>query len=135
MSNHFRLESDFNMKYLLFFIIAFRITQALGKPDGFHAYAAMGITYTPSSLRAGFHDWELGILNQVFGFDKIFDINKNSYSGFGFVVTHAGQPGVFASMGWHGDLWFIPMRSELAAYMDFHGNSYATGLIGLSYGF
>ena len=123
------------MKYLLFFFISFNVVHASAKRDGFNAYAAMGITYTPSSFRVGYNDWEIGMLNQVYGFDKIFDINQNFYSTFGIVATHAGQPGVFASMGWKVDLWFIPLRSELAAYMDFRGNSFATGLIGLCYGF
>lgn len=123
------------MKYFLFLFSFFVITQAFAKRDGVNAYVAMGITYTPSSFRIGYKDWEFGLLNQVIGFDKIFDIDKNFYSNLGFVYTSAKQPGVFTSMGWKTNLWIIPFRSELAAYMDFAGNGYASGLIGVSYGF
>ena len=111
------------------------ITQASAKPDSVHAYVAMGITYTPKSFRIGYKDWEVGMLNQAIGFDKIFDIDSNFYSNLGFVYAPSGQPGVFTSMGWKAKLWIIPFRSELAAYMDFAGNGYASGLIGVTYGF
>ncbi|MBK9324330.1 MAG: hypothetical protein IPM97_15505 [Bdellovibrionaceae bacterium] len=123
------------MKYFLFLVTTLLITQASAKRDGVHAYVAMGITYTPSSFRVGYMDWEFGMLNRVFGFDKIFDIDNNFYSNLGFVYTPGRQPGVFTSMGWKAKLWVIPFRSELAAYMDFTGNGYASGLIGVSYGF
>jgi hypothetical protein len=123
------------MKYFLFLMTTLIALQSPAKRDGFTAYVAMGITYTPSSFRIGYKDWELGMLNQAFGINKIFDINDSFYSSLGVVNTPPGQPGAFSAMGWRTHLWFIPIRMELAAYMDFRGTGYASGLIGVSYGF
>lgn len=101
--------------------------------EAFHAYAAFGINYTPSSFRVGSGDWEAGMLNGVYGFDKIFDFGSRYYSSFGFVYT--GDPGFYSAMGLKFKLWFIPMRCELSAYMDTKASGFASGLIGFTYGF
>ncbi len=107
---------------------------AEAKRDGFHAYAAYGINYSPASFRLGYEDWEVGLLNRVPGFNKIFDVGSKNYSSFGLVITDSSI-GTFSAIGTKFNLWFIPMRAELSAYFDAKSTGFASGLIGLTYGF
>lgn len=121
------------MRLILFFIFLLNINLAQAKRDGFHAYAAYGINYSPASFRLGYQDWEAGLLNRVLGFNKIFDVGSSYYTSFGFVLTDSA--GVYSGVGAKFNLWFIPMRAELSAYFTGQSTGFASGLIGVTYGF
>lgn len=101
--------------------------------ESIHGYAAVGINYSFSSFRLGSGDWELGLLNQAIGFDKVFDFGSNYYTSFGLVYT--GGVGLYGGVGFTYRLWFLPIRGELSGYMDSRASSYASGLLGVTYGF
>jgi len=106
---------------------------ATASQRGVHGYAALGVNYSPGSFRLGYEDWEAGMLNRAYGFDKIFDFGTRYYSSFGFVYT--GDVGVYSGMGVKFDLWFIPMRCEISGYIDSKASGYASALVGVTYGF
>jgi hypothetical protein len=117
---------------ILFCIIIF-LSSVHSHARDFHAFAGLGTTLAPSTLRFGYGDWEGGMINQSFGFNKIFDFNSGYYSSFGFLID--GSTGFYSGMGLKTHLWFIPIRCELAASIRTNGDSYASGLIGVTYGF
>lgn len=114
-------------------LILFFSFQAKAAHGPIHLYAALGTNFSPASFRIGSGDWELGMLNNYYGFDKIFDFGSRFYSGFGFVYT--SYLGFYGSMGLKFDVWIIPFRAELAAIIDTKAQGYASGLIGVTYGF
>lgn len=123
------------MRALLLALFIFMSSHsALAKADGFSAYAALGENLRPFSFRVGYNDWEFGMLNGYFGFDKVFHLNESYYSAFGFAVSST-SPGVYGGIGWKTSLWFIPIRCELAAIMDVKGLTQSGALIGVTYGF
>jgi hypothetical protein len=121
------------MRYLLLCFFLALPYQARADRDGFHAYGAFGVNYSFSSARIGYKDWEIGQINRVVGFDKIFSFGSRYYSTIGLVYT--GNLGLYSGMGLKFDLWFIPIRCELAAYMDAKASTQANALIGVTYGF
>jgi len=122
------------MKFLLVVLILISSQFANAKRD-FHAYGAYGINFSPASFRLGYDDWELGMLNRVVGFNKIFDVGSTKYyTSFGFVITDSSI-GTFSAIGTKFNLWFIPMRAELSGYFDAKSTGFASALIGLTYGF
>lgn len=122
------------MRILVIFLLFFLSIQSNAGSRGFHAYGAFGINYTPSSYRIGYSDWELGLLNSCYGFNKIFDSSNGYYTSFGLGLTSNGM-GLFSAMGFKTDLLYIPMRLELSGFMDSTAASFASALIGFTYGF
>lgn len=125
------VKNIFIILALVFALVAPPVAQA----RDYHAFAAFGIAYGLGSVRVGSGDWEGGLLtNKMIGFNKIFDLSGSPYySTFGLGISNS--VGFYAGMGFHKKLWIFHTRGELAATSDLSGNSGATGLLGLTYGF
>ena len=119
------------IKKIIFILLIFLSMNVY--PRDFHMYAAAGITFSPSSFRIGYGDWEGGLINQSIGFDKIFTFGNSYYSTFGFLID--GNIGFYTGMGMKYNLWFIPLRMELAASFRSNGDTSSSGLFGVTYGF
>ncbi len=115
------------------FVQAKKQSSSQSKGDGFTAYAALGENLRPFSFRLGYANWEVGQLNGLYGFNKIFHLDDRYYSGFGFALTTT--VGFYGAVGIKAKLWFIPIRCELAAIMDAKALTQSGALIGVTYGF
>jgi hypothetical protein len=106
---------------------------AKSNSDGFTAYAAVGENLRPFSFRVGYGGWEIGQLNGMYGFDKVFHMNERFYAAMGF--AYASSVGVYGAIGVKAHLWFIPIRCELASIIDVNGLNQSGALLGVTYGF
>lgn len=121
------------MRFFLIVGLVFFLSLSEARGDGFTAYAALGENLRPFSFRVGYDDWEVGMLNSFYGFNKVFHLNDRFYSGFGFAM--ATTLGFYSAVGVKGRLWFIPIRCELASIMDGKALTQSGALVGVSYGF
>ncbi len=120
--------------WVSFFVILVSLSSmAQSKSEGFTAYVAAGENLRPFSVRIGYGEWEVGQLNGYYGFDKVFHMNDQFYSSFGFALTTT--VGIYGGVGWKTRLWIIPFRLEFASIMDAKALAQSGGLIGVTYGF
>lgn len=122
-----------------------QVTQAAGaggtsRNSGFNAYIAAGPNFIfPYSIRAGWNDWELGLLGRDFlGVNRVFFINSGVYAGLAMGVNNDAYPtnvGFQGSFGFRWNfLWKFGLRGEMLANTNLNGNATVHGLLGVSYG-
>lgn len=126
---------------LLFSRLAY-VLASVSENKGLNLYVAAGPNFVfPTSVRAGWNRWELGLLTRNFvGFNKTFPISgRSSYAGFGLGFnTDPFQTnlGFQASIGYNYDFfWNLGLRGEILANANLNGSTMAHALLGVSYGF
>lgn len=119
--------------FLICCLMIFFLSPKAQAGDGFSGYLALGENLRPFSFRLGYSDWELGQLNGLYGFNKVFHLNERYYSALGFTVSTT--LGFYSALGIKAKLWVIPFRFELAAIMDAKALTQSGALIGVTYGF
>jgi hypothetical protein len=109
---------------------------------GLNFYFATGPNFViPTSVRAGWNRWEVGLLTRAFiGVNKTFPLADSAlYAGFGIgtnIDPFSKSVGFQASVGFNYVLfWGIGIRGEMLANANLNGNTMGHGLLGVSYGF
>jgi len=102
---------------------------------GFTVSAAVGLLYTPGSIRVGYNNWEFGYLNvSTFGFNYLVR-QDSTYTTFGLGAVGNGI-GFYGGVGWEPSIrWGLHFRTEAGAAGNFSGSAVGGLLMGLSYWF
>jgi hypothetical protein len=114
--------------------------RSASRPKGLNLYVAAGPNFVfPSSIRAGWNDWEGGMLSPGFiGINRVFFLNSGIYAALGLGVNSDAYPtnvGFQGSFGFRWNfLWKLGIRGEMLAKTNFNGNAIVHGLLGVSYG-
>lgn len=122
---------------LLFSLLSFNVYAKNKRQEAKVGHLFLGVSrnLTPSDLRVGRHNWELGIIRlNTFGFHYLINFNDNLYTAIGLGIHGANSdPAVLGALGiefWN--FWIANFRFEAGGAVDIRNQHSVDLALGIS---